>query len=70
MNVLALSTDSDCLGHVARIFSDQVTAITPLPDVSKFFESARSGQWSTFIVDYDLLKSVLPNPLDLIPSCP
>lgn len=70
MNVLALSTDADCLGHVARIFADQVTDITPLRDASRFFESARSGKWSTFLVDYDLLKSNFPNPLDLIPQLP
>jgi hypothetical protein len=70
MNVLALSTDSASLEHVARIFADQVTGITPVRDVSRFFESARSGKWSIFIVDYDLLKSLFPNPLDLIPQLP
>jgi len=66
MHVLALSTDSGTLNHVVRIFSDQITEIAPVSNVSHFSDSARSEKWSAFIVDYDLLKSSFPNPLDFV----
>lgn len=66
MHVLALSTDAGTLKHVVRIFSDQIDEIAPVSSVSHFSESARSGRWNAFIVDYDLLKAVFPNPVDFV----
>lgn len=70
MNVLALSADTETLGHVARIFSDQIDQIAPLTQVPQFMQSVNSGNWKVFVVDYDLLKSRFPNPLDFVDQLP
>lgn len=70
MHVLALSADAGTLKHVARIFSDQITEIVPVNDVSRFSESVSSRNWSALIVDYDLLKSAFPNPVDFMAQRP
>lgn len=70
MNVLALSSDAETLGHVARIFSDQVGEIAPLKHVPQFLDATASGKWKVFVVDYDLLKSLFPNPLDFVGRMP
>jgi len=70
MFVLALSTQAQTLQHVERIFSDQIAGITSLTDVPQFVDSARSGKWTVFVVDHDLLKSQFEDPLDFIRQLP
>jgi hypothetical protein len=63
MHILALSNEPETLRHVARIFSHEVSDITCVGDVSQFGNSARSGEWKIFLIDYDLLKSHFPDPV-------
>lgn len=70
MNVLALSSDTETLGHVARIFSDQIQNIAPLSQIPQFIDSMESEKWNAFVIDYDLLKLRFPNPLEFLAQMP
>jgi hypothetical protein len=65
MRVLCLSKEEQLLRQVETVFSQSISELTIEHNSSRFADSAISGDWDAFLVDFDALPPAC-NPVEFV----
>ena len=70
MRVLCLTCETDLLAKVSTVFADQINTLDTVTDPGQFLAAANSSSADVFMIDYDQIHLVYPNPVDLVKKMP